>query len=403
MKTNEKLLLNICIQKYAKNFSKKDLCEGIISKYTLSRMYHGYTCKDSTYHKLLEKMNYYYNHHYDLTLLFLQFKDLYNAILLMREEKIINILHKIKKHIYSHNTHILFIEVQDYFNLLSTHFIQNKNIQMCDINLKSLTYMPETIRAVLIHTLCENMLFQAKVENIKLIFTNYSIENDKNPLIDYWRMFLLQSRKNHIDAYTIYKNHKYIFLEENNFQQFFRFTIVHTTCNIHKKQSTCEKQLKQLEILFKRNIKTNRYEMYLYFTYAILYIHKNQYDLAYNYMLKAYASCTNTQSLIPYLLLLSILLNKENNYIISNENIHKINQACIHLWNLYKQNKLKEFLKFTVRTMPKICYENPYYESLIPILYEIVMDFALQTRCYKANIDFDVNVKIYKNLEEFKK
>lgn len=384
----QKVFLIKCIRREIKkrNIMYKDMIENITDKYTISKLFNHHMWDEDLFHKILHRLDLYYDENADL----IYCSVLASSLLLHLENndvlKINTILQQYETLILKHSNHIFFIELNYYISILKDHFIHNKTLSCSLEDISSLTYFSMPFQTAIIHTICENALFHANINAIKSFINNIRLTKP-NCMTNYFDMLLLQSEKKNIEANNIYRNYEHQFIENNDHYNLFRFYLLQLQKDIRKHPASCIARLNKLETKIDILQFHSKYNALIYFTYMILYIRENKYEVAYAYANKGMQEYPHAHDLfIPYYILLSIYLNKNINTSLFDTNA--FNHACITLYTLYESNNKKASLKFIINKFPKPVCENPCYETLIHILNKIVIKTAKTTQSYKCVMKF---------------
>lgn len=394
MLDKEKHFIIHCIKKYT-NHSLLDLSEGIISKYTLSKMYHGLLCKEKTYHQLLARLNLYYSEDIDIIKIDILFQHIYNCINNNDQKQILLQILKIEQIIQKHPSHIYFIELNFYLDLLKKHYIEKEEIIIPLTKLNTLPYLHIDIYKCILYVLCENAYYCANFKVLEEIILTF-IQNIEDPVFSFFKSILLASNYEMNKVLFQYRNIKHLFIEENKHFQIFRFKLLIAQSYILKHPKKAKEYLDKIKILSEQIEITNEEISLLHYAYGIIHIYEKKYNDTFDCFTLAYHNTSLTKNVfIPYLYILSILLKRKTAlYMYTNKQL--LNKESEHLYRLYKQNKKSEMLLYSIHAFPQKICENPYYKALLPILKTILIDICEESRQYKKIIAFDYEINKYR-------
>lgn len=384
----EKKFLNTCFKKYTHGiYTQEEFAKGITDKYMISRLFHGYTTKDYIYDKLLKRLNLYYHYDEDIAHCTAIASSLLLSIETDNRESIQNLIYQLDTVIALHEKHVYFEELKFYTSLLSMHYIKEESIDIVSMDFSTLSFMSKPFRIAILHTICENLLFNAKFNELASFYDSYYNPCDSHFLLHFWKMVIEQGNKKTIEAYDIYRNHMYRFIENNDSFNISRFLIVYIQGDIRKHPDSVLEHLHHLEQKFIKNQYPYKYKAMIPYIYSILHIRNHDYEKAYSYILEGMHFTYMQNVFLPYYIVLSILLEKEideNKFINSNS----LNHICINLYNQYMKKAYRNMLKLVIREFPRVCCENPYFETMMILLKALVLQLSKQTRSYKSVATF---------------
>ena len=404
MTDNEKRLLGNCIRKYRRSkFTQEELTKGICSKYTLSRLENGIHCKSKIYHELLYKLGYVYHDNFDIVNIQLLFKDIISSILINDITTVFNKIDCVETILNKYKSHIYFTEIKIFLSFLKVHY-SNQKIDFSLKDVEVLAYFDKSIRICTIHVLCENMMYFNDYINLKPFLRKFDLRLENHILTDFFLMCDYQYEAQLIKTHAIFKNHSHIFTEENNYFQSIRFHLVYALGYLHKNPDKALVMLDKIKTLKEKSMCTTDYFYIYYFAMIIYCSRKNHWLETYEYALHALENYPSFYAhFLPYIIILSLFLNKEVDarYLVYNNDL--LSDACIDLYHMSKTypHPEKKMLAFINRYLTKYIGKNNSSIPFINVLRKEVIHLVEISFCYRSALVFDALIKKHTNEKEY--
>ena len=246
MLDQEKNFIIQCIRKYsASKYNLSTLSEGIISKYTLSRMYHGLLCKEKVYHQLLARLQLYYTEDIDNLNIDILFQHIYHCIEINDIDAIIENIKTIEQIIQNHTSHFKKNLLEKIKLLLH---IYKKEITISINKLNTLLYLNTSIYKSILYALCENAYYCANFQKVEEICTTF-LQKEKDIIFTFWKTIPLAAQRKIDEVFLNYHNVQPLFLEENKLFHLFRYELLIAQTNIRKHPTKAEESLTKIKNL----------------------------------------------------------------------------------------------------------------------------------------------------------
>ena len=396
-KLNNYYYLGKCIQKIRikSHLTQEELCQGICSKYTLSRIENN-TITPNTKHidELLSRLGYHHKDCVDLVIRKSIFTHLEQIIDYYHYEDILFQMERMKTILERNQDNVLFYDDRLLYHYMETHYSKKQKILITPYELNTLSFLSPTHYHILIHVLSENLIFYSTLNEFVAFYHTLPYQQG-SLMLDYYYCIYLQYHSQILEVDNIYKRNVDELRNTGKQLLLLHYQSIYAIGHIKYEPYLVSSLFMEIHHFYRTNGIEDPYHLLFAFARSLFHIRKEEYEIAFHILnTDAIQYPVYISSILHYLIFLALISDNCIKDELLTDFDNPFLKECIAYYHYRRNgNSYRRCIHYMKLHFPPYLIPFDYNSIFITLVRLEIHYLQSHSKCYKSTTELYYRIK----------